>query len=70
MVTVGMDIGSITTKAAVMIDGRLVGTKVIFTGYSAEKSGNKAFEEILDELKVQRSCDIADRVDRLRPEQH
>ena len=56
MVTVGMDIGSITTKAAVMIDGRLLGTKVIFTGYSAEKSGNKAFEEILDDLKMQRSA--------------
>lgn len=52
MITVGMDIGSITTKAAMMRDGVLLGTKVIFTGYNAESAGSKVFTELLEETGI------------------
>ena len=37
----GIDIGSITTKAAILRDGAFLGTKVIFTGYNAEGAGRR-----------------------------
>jgi predicted CoA-substrate-specific enzyme activase len=46
----GIDIGSITAKAAVMRDGKLLGTRVIFTGYNAESAGRRVFDELLAEL--------------------
>lgn len=49
MRTSGIDIGSITAKAAIVEDGKLLGTKVIFTGYNAELAGSKVYEEILNE---------------------
>ncbi len=55
MLTIGMDIGSITTKAAVLKDNRILGTRVIFTGYQAESAGNRVLEEILSELGIARS---------------
>jgi predicted CoA-substrate-specific enzyme activase len=55
MLTIGMDIGSITTKAAVLKDNRILGTRVIFTGYNAESAGNRVLEEILAELGIGRS---------------
>jgi len=48
--TAGIDIGSITAKAAVMRDGTLLGTRVIFTGYNSEAAGRRVFEELLGEL--------------------
>ncbi len=48
----GIDIGSITTKAAILCDGKISGTKVIFTGYNAEEAGRKVFRELLDELGI------------------
>lgn len=53
MITVGVDIGSITTKSAVMKDKVLLGTRIIFTGYNAEKAGKRVYEEILSELNIQ-----------------
>jgi predicted CoA-substrate-specific enzyme activase len=53
MITVGVDIGSITTKSAVMKDKILLGTKIIFTGYNAEKAGKRVYEEILSELNIE-----------------
>ncbi len=50
MRTVGIDIGSITAKAAMMDDGKIIGTKVIFTGYNAELAGKKIYDELLGEL--------------------
>ena len=44
MLTVGIDIGSITTKIAVIDQKKLLFTDVSFTGYNAEK----AWHEILD----------------------
>ena len=52
MYTAGIDIGSITAKAAVMKDGVLLGTKVIFTGYNAEIAGKNVLETILAELDM------------------
>ena len=52
MNTAGIDIGSISTKAAIMKNGILLGTKVIFTGYNAEVAGGKVFDTILDELSM------------------
>ena len=56
MNTAGLDIGSITTKAAVMADGALLGTKLIFTGYSAERAGRTALDDLLRELGMAASA--------------
>ncbi|MCP4689950.1 MAG: 2-hydroxyglutaryl-CoA dehydratase [Desulfobacterales bacterium] len=56
MYTAGIDVGSITTKAAVIEDGRLVSTRVILTGYNAENAGNRVFEEMINDLGVERSA--------------
>ncbi len=56
MITAGIDIGSITTKAAFLADGKLLGTRVIFTGYNSEAAGRKVFEELLDELRLDPSA--------------
>ena len=50
MRTAGIDIGSITTKAAVLSDGLLLGTRVGPTGYNAETAGRKIYLELLEEL--------------------
>ena len=50
--TAGIDIGSITAKAAILRDGKLLGTRVIFTGYNAEAAGRRVFEELLAELDL------------------
>ena len=55
MITAGIDIGSITTKAAVMAEGKIRGTRVIFTGYNAEQAGTKVYEELLKELGIEKS---------------
>lgn len=47
MKTAGIDIGSITAKAALVEDGKILGTKIIFTGYNAEAAGVKVYEEML-----------------------
>lgn len=46
MYAVGIDVGSITTKAAVIQDGVIIGCHVIFTGYNAEMAGRRVFEEL------------------------
>jgi predicted CoA-substrate-specific enzyme activase len=50
MKTAGIDIGSITTKAAIIEDGSIKGSKVIFTGYNAGLAGETVYEELLDNL--------------------
>jgi len=52
MFTAGIDIGSITAKAAVIADGKLLGTRVIFTGYNSGVAGEKVFHELLEELHL------------------
>ena len=50
--TAGIDIGSITAKAAILREDELLGTRVIFTGYNAEAAGHRVFEELLAELEL------------------
>jgi predicted CoA-substrate-specific enzyme activase len=52
MFVAGIDIGSITSKAAILSDGKIIGTKVTFTGYNAALAGRKVFEDLLDELTI------------------
>ena len=44
MITVGIDVGSITTKAAAAKDGEVIADKVVFTGYNVRDAGQKVFE--------------------------
>ena len=55
MRTTGIDIGSITTKAAVLEDGRILGSRVIFTGYNVEVAARKVYDELLSELDIEPS---------------
>ena len=55
MLTAGIDIGSITAKAAIVEDGKILGTKVIFTGYNAEAAGNNVYEDVLRENALYKS---------------
>lgn len=52
MYTAGIDIGSISTKAVIMQDGRVLARQVIFTGYNAEGAGKKVFEMVLADLNL------------------
>ena len=53
MITVGIDVGSITAKAAVLKDGRLIAHKLMLTGYNARNAGEKLFESILEDLATE-----------------
>lgn len=50
MITVGIDIGSITTKAAVMADGDIMGTLVGLTGFNSEAAGKQVYQEIMEQI--------------------
>jgi predicted CoA-substrate-specific enzyme activase len=50
MITAGIDVGSISAKAAIMRDNELLGACVILTGYNAQNAGRQVFEQILSEL--------------------
>ena len=52
MLTAGIDIGSITTKVAVVKDGEILGTVIVFTGYNAEKAGRSAMDNLLLKLNI------------------
>ena len=49
MLTAGIDIGSISAKAALIEDGRIVGTTVMLTGYNARNAGKAVFAAMLDQ---------------------
>jgi len=55
MITAGIDIGSITAKAAVLSNGRILGSKVAFTGYNAQQAGTDIFDNLLKELEMDAS---------------
>ncbi len=55
MITVGIDIGSITAKGAIYVDGSIKSTKVIFTGYNSEAAGEAVFNELLSEAGITRA---------------
>jgi predicted CoA-substrate-specific enzyme activase len=56
MITLGIDVGSITTKAAVIENGQLICDKLISTGYNAHAAGAKIFEMVMAELKLKPSA--------------
>ena len=47
MISVGIDIGSITTKAALIKDGVLFATQLTHTGYNSKDAGDKIFNQLL-----------------------
>ncbi|MFH1980611.1 MAG: acyl-CoA dehydratase activase [Pseudomonadota bacterium] len=53
MLTAGIDVGSISAKAALVQDDRILATEVILTGYNASRAG----EAVLDSLLA--GCGIA-----------
>ncbi len=52
MITVGIDVGSITTKAAVVADEQLKTVEVQATGYDARKAADSVFQAVLGRLQV------------------
>ena len=52
MIFAGIDIGSITAKAAVIKGRQVLGTQVIPTGYSPVSSGIAVFERVLANLNI------------------
>lgn len=54
MKTAGIDIGSITAKAAIVENGKIIGEKIIFTGYNAEAAGLRVLVELLLEIGLER----------------
>jgi len=52
MITVGIDVGSITTKAAVVEEERLKTVEVQPTGYDAQKAAGSVFEAVLERLQL------------------
>ena len=56
MITAGIDIGSITAKAAIFDKGKIIATKVIFTGYNAELAGLKVYDEVLSEAGLSKTA--------------
>lgn len=55
MITIGIDVGSITTKAAVVVDGELRLSKIGATGYDSQRAAQRIFGDILAEAKLSRS---------------
>ncbi len=60
MLAIGLDIGSITTKIAVMDGNDLLDTNVSFTGYNAESAWRKILKDTLDRLQLKES--VVDRI--------
>jgi predicted CoA-substrate-specific enzyme activase len=48
----GIDVGSITAKAALIKDGKLLSTAVITTGYNSKNAADTVFQKILSESGV------------------
>jgi len=56
MLTVGIDVGSITAKAAVVENGKVIADKLILTGYNARHAGEHVFESIIQGLGIEASA--------------
>lgn len=53
MITAGIDVGSITTKCAVVKEGRLLDTCIIPTGYNVGKAAASVFSALLNRLNLE-----------------
>ena len=58
MITVGIDVGSITTKAVVVRDGSIISEKIAATGYRVQAAADAVFEDVLSFAKL-RKADVA-----------
>jgi len=56
MITVGIDVGSITAKAAAVSDGKVICDKLILTGYNARQAGENVFAALITELGLAASA--------------
>lgn len=56
MISIGIDVGSITTKAAALDGDQLIGDKIVATGYDAERAGLLVFEQLLADLGIAASA--------------
>lgn len=55
MIYAGIDIGSITAKAALIKNNRLLGTHVIMTGYDPINAGIKVFDALLKQSRISKN---------------
>ncbi len=55
MLTVGIDIGSVTAKGALMSEGVLLASTSCFTGYSAKEAARKIFSKLLGSENLEES---------------
>jgi len=55
MIYAGIDIGSITAKAALIKDNCILGTHVIMTGYDPINAGIKVFDTLLKQIKISKT---------------
>jgi len=53
MITVGIDVGSITTKAVVLRDGNIISEKITATGYQAQAAADGVFADVLSAAGLQ-----------------
>ncbi|MFO7710118.1 MAG: acyl-CoA dehydratase activase [Desulfobacterales bacterium] len=53
MVTAGIDIGSISAKAALFADNTVLATSVVLTGYNSQHAGRQAFDLVLRRAGLQ-----------------
>jgi len=51
MITVGIDVGSLTTKAVVIRDGKIISEKITATGYQAQAAADTVFADVLSAAK-------------------
>ena len=52
MITAGIDVGSISAKAAIVCNGRVLTTCVMMTGYNARNAGREIYDRALAQLKL------------------
>ncbi len=57
MITVGIDVGSITTKAVAIRDGKIISQKIAATGYQAQAAAESVFADILSAAGL-RAADV------------
>ena len=55
MITVGIDIGSITSKAVILNNGEVIGSNVIQSGFDGGASAIKVFKQLLEDARIAES---------------
>ncbi|ADY55351.1 CoA-substrate-specific enzyme activase [Syntrophobotulus glycolicus DSM 8271] len=50
----GVDVGSLGTKAVILVDGEIAGSTIIRTGINTEENGNKGLDEALAKAGLKR----------------